>query len=105
MISKKILFVVCFAFLIVRTASAEPAQPVVHNIKTVNHAFSPGEKLTYDISWSKILQAGTAVLEVREGKTKEGRRTYQFVATTRSEGVVEAFYKVRDTVISEVDAE
>jgi hypothetical protein len=105
MLLKKILPAICFAFLITTPASAEPSQSVVHNIKTVNHAFSPGEKLTYDISWSKILQAGTAVMEVKEGRTQEGRRTYQFVATTRSGGVVEAFYKVRDTVISEVDAE
>ena len=104
---KKILILIgiCSALFITGVASGESAQPAVHNIKTVNRAFGPGEKLTYEISWSKVLDAGVAVMEVKDGKTKEGGRTFQFITTTRSSGLVETFYKVRDVVTSEVDAD
>ncbi len=85
--------------------SAEPLLPQHNNVKTVNHAFAPGEKLTYSISWSKFLQAGVAVQEIKEELTPDGKRIYRFVSTTRSVGMVEAFYPVRDTVESIVDAE
>ena len=102
---KKILIMVCSAVLIGGMATGEKAQTTVHNIKTVNRAFGPGEKLTYEISWSKILDAGVAIMEVKESRTSKGDRTYQFVTTTRSSGLVETFYKVRDVVTSDVDAE
>ena len=102
---KKVLLIICSAVLFIQTASAEPAQQAANNIKTVNHAFGPGEKLTYDVSWSNILRAGIAVMDIKEGRTNEGRRTYQFVSSTHTVGMVDAFYTVRDTVVSEVDAE
>ncbi len=102
---KKISIIICSALFAAVIASGEPAKPVVHNIKTANRAFGPGEKLTYDISWSNILDAGVAVMEIKEGRTNNGQRTFQFVTTTRSSGVVETFYKVRDVVTSEVDAD
>jgi hypothetical protein len=102
---KKIFLIICSAVLFVNTASAEPPEKAANNIRTVNHAFGPGEKLTYDVSWSNILRAGIAVMEVKEGRTNEGRRTYQFASSTHTVGMVDTFYRVRDTVVSEVDAE
>jgi hypothetical protein len=102
---KKVLLMICSAVILIQTASAEPTQKTANNISTVNHAFAPGEKLTYDISWSNILRAGIAVMDVKEGRMIEGRRTYQFASTTHSVGMVHAFYPVQDTVVSEVDAE
>lgn len=75
------------------------------NSKTENHAFAPGEKLTYNISWSSIIDAGIAVMEVKTGQMNGDRPTYEFVSTTHSVGVVELFYPVRDQVKSIVDAE
>ena len=66
-------------------------------------AFKPGEKLTYEISWSNIVTAGTAVLEVNEEKLPNGRMAYKFIATSRSVGVVDRVYPVNDRVQSIFD--
>ncbi len=84
---------------------AEPSELPHNNGKPVNNAFVSGEKLTYSISWSKVVQAGIAVMEVKEDRTKDGKRVYRFISSTTSVGAVEAFYPVRDTVESVVDAE
>ncbi len=103
---KRMIPLFCVLFLITRAVSAGPSQnPAYNNIKTVNRSFSPGEKLTYEISWSKIVQAGIAVMEVREGKTRDNRPAYDLVSHTYSVGMVDKFYPVRDTVQSLVDAE
>jgi hypothetical protein len=93
-------------FLIPPAVAAGPSQkPSYNNIKTINRSFSPGEKLTYEISWSKIVQAGIAVMEVREAMTRENRPAYEFVSSTHSTGLVDKFYPVRDLVKSIVDSE
>jgi hypothetical protein len=83
-------------------ADAGPKHPTValHELP-----FSSGERLTYSISWSEIVQAGTAVMEVTEEKTPDGRKTYRFISTARSTGIVRKFYKVADRIDSVVDAE
>jgi hypothetical protein len=86
-------------------AGAEPASKTHNNIKTVNRAFRSGEKLTYSVSWSNVVEAGIAVMEVSAGKTPGGRPAYELVSRTDSVGVVDKFYRVRDTVHSVVDAE
>jgi hypothetical protein len=94
----------CAVLFSAHGAQAEPSQQLQKHIKTVNHAFVPGEKLTYAISWSKILDAGIAVMEVKDGPEIDGRQTYHFVVSTHSVGVVEQFYPVRHFVESFVDA-
>jgi hypothetical protein len=86
-------------------ALAESPEKHGNNIKTINHAFHSGEKLTYSISWSKILQAGVVVMEVRAETTPEGKKTYRITSSAKSVGIVSAFYSVRDTVQSIMDAE
>ena len=39
-------------------------------------AFMPGETLTYEISWSNIVTAGTAVMEVKEETLPSGSRGF-----------------------------
>lgn len=65
--------------------------------------FKAGEKLTYEISWSDIVQAGTAVMEVREEKLPDGGMAYRFISTAVSTGLVSKFYKVSDLVESLVE--
>lgn len=68
--------------------------------------FRAGEKLTYEISWSDILQAGTAVLEVRKQVADGGpSKAYHLVSRASSAGLVSRFYKVSDTVESFIDSE
>jgi hypothetical protein len=66
-------------------------------------AFKPGETLTYRISWSDIVTAGTAVMEVKEEKLPNGKKGLRFIATSRSVGVVDKVYPVKDTVQSLFD--
>ena len=103
----KVLPYLCALSLFGRLATADPdlAPKTVHNnTATVNHAFSVGERLTYLISWSNILDAGTAVLEVKEEKKVDGEKAYLLVSTARSSGLISKFYKVNDIVESTVDA-
>ena len=65
--------------------------------------FHPGEKLTYNISWSNVFSAGTAVMEVKEEKAADGREVLRFVSTARSIGMVNKVYPILDTVQSVVD--
>jgi len=73
------------------------------DVTPIYHAFAPGEKLTYTISWSKVLDAGVAVMEVQNGPITNGRPTYRFVITTKSVGMVEKFYPIRHSVESVTD--
>jgi hypothetical protein len=103
---KKAFPFLCALLFFVQQAPADPdvGQKPIHNIATVNHAFSAGERLTYLISWSNIIDAGTAVMEVREEKQADGEKAYLLVSTAHSSGLVSKFYKVNDIIESIVDA-
>ena len=66
-------------------------------------AFMPGETLTYEISWSNIVTAGTAVMEVKGEKLPNGRNVLRFIASSHSVGLVDAVYPVNDRVESLFD--
>jgi len=97
------IFFLCVALPLSYMTWARPA--VSTEVKTAKRAFAPGEKLTYTVSWSSIIDAGIAVMEVKEGSTTDGRSTYNFVTTTHSIGFLEQVFPVRDRVESIVDAE
>jgi hypothetical protein len=99
-----VLFVFASVFIASLSAAEAPLQ-TLNNVKTANHAFFSGEKLTYVISWSSVVKAGTAVMEVKEERTPEGRRVYRLTSTARSAGIVSVFYPVADSVQSILDAE
>ena len=69
----------------------------------VHHPFHPGEKLTYNISWSNVFSAGTAVMEVKKEKADDGRDVLRFISTARTTGMVDSVYPVRDTIQSVFD--
>jgi hypothetical protein len=66
-------------------------------------AFFPGETLTYDISWSRMISAGTATMEVKGEKLPDGREGLRFVVTGRSVGLLDKVYPVKDSVESLFD--
>jgi hypothetical protein len=66
-------------------------------------ALQPGEILTYDISWSKIVTAGTATMEIKEGFLPDGKQALRFIVTTHSAGLVDKFYRVYDRLESVFD--
>lgn len=67
--------------------------------------FRAGEKLTYEISWSNIVQAGTAVMEVRKDGAAGESKAYHLISRASTAGLVSRFYKVSDTVESFIDCE
>jgi hypothetical protein len=65
-------------------------------------AIQPGEVLTYDVSWSNFLKAGTVVMEIKEG-TVEDKRVLRFITTTHTVGLVDKVYRVNDSLESVYD--
>ncbi len=59
--------------------------------------FSPGEKLSYEVSWVHI-PAGEMRLEVMPMKELEGKKAYHFMMTSTTYSYVDLFYKLRQTV-------
>ena len=66
-------------------------------------AFRSGEILTYEVSWSKILTAGIAIMKVEEERLPDGREGLKFVVTGRTTGMVDRVFPVNDTVQSVFD--
>jgi Protein of unknown function (DUF3108) len=67
-----------------------------------DHAFSPGEKLEYELRWENV-PAGSACLQILPVKTLNGEKAYHFVMTAESNGFIDIFYKVRDRIDSFAD--
>jgi hypothetical protein len=72
-------------------------------IKPRIEALRPGEILTYDVSWSNIVTAGIATMEIKEGTLPDGKQVLRFIVTTRSAGLVDKFYRVNDRLESVFD--
>ena len=66
-------------------------------------AYQPGETLTYNVSWSNIITAGTAVMEVKGETMPDGKSVLKFTVTGRSTGLVGRLYPVTDTALSVFD--
>lgn len=69
-----------------------------------NHAYAAGEVLNYRISWSGI-PAGHASMAVSEERGEGDDPVTVFTSVTRSNKTVSVFYKVRDRVVSRINAE
>ena len=81
------------------TAENQPITSLPLNID----AFFPGETLTYDISWSRMISAGTAIMAVKEEKLPDGREGLKLVVSGRSVGLLDKLYPVNDSVESIFD--
>ena len=54
--------------------------------------FAAGEKLTYDVSWSSVLTAGAATIQVAEKKPSYGSTAYYIVAEGRPTPLLSKLY-------------
>lgn len=81
------------------SSEQQPSTPPPVQIK----AFQPGESLSYDISWSKMLKAGTAVMEVKSERLPDGREVLRIAVSSHTVGVVSKLYQLGDTVQSVFD--
>ena len=91
--------------LLVPPAFGDPGQIQTHPAPAANLPFKPGEKLIYEISWSNLIQAGTAVLEVRDEKRADGKVLYHLISTAHSSRLLSKFYTVSDRIESVFDPE
>jgi hypothetical protein len=66
-------------------------------------AFQPGEILRYDVSWSDIITAGIAIMEVKGKTMPDGKDVLELIVTGHSTGLVGSFYPVTDTALSVFD--
>ena len=76
-----------------RTPSKVPALPQSPR-REIAVPFKVGETLTYDVSWSQFLTAGTATVRVVEKKPSNGSTAYSIVADGRPVPLVARFYPV-----------
>jgi len=102
---KRWIVFLCAILFSVQTISAESRQQSEQKTgQSANHVFESGEKLTYNISWSNIFQAGTSVMEISDERTRDNRAAYRVVSTTQSSPLITAFFPVLDIVQSVFDA-
>ena len=94
------LFAIGLLFL---PGSLRAEEPTGVSVQARNEALEPGEILTYDISWSNIVTAGTAIMEIKEGTLPDGKQVLRLIVTTHSAGLVDKFYRVNDRLESVFD--
>jgi len=75
-----------------RPTAATPSAPAPPSAKPV--PFAVGETLTYDVSWSSFVTAGTATMSIREKKPSFGSDVYYIVAEGRPTGLVSRLYNL-----------
>src|SRR5262245_50944769 len=77
-----------------QTPPRAPARPAPPPAREADVPFKVGETLTYDVSWSQFLVAGTATSRVVEKKPSAGSAAYAIVADGRPVPLVARFYPV-----------
>jgi len=86
-----------------RAAQKPPVTPKAAPPRTeLSVPFKVGETLTYDVSWSSYLTAGTAVLSVKEKKPSYNSTAYYIVAEGRPTPLLSKIYSIyykMDTLI------
>lgn len=85
--------------------SEAPESPPEAPPETVvpRRAYAPGEHLSYTISWAAI-PAGKSSMSVAAAQDADGNPVNRFVSVARSNKAISLIYKVRDRIVSQVDA-
>ncbi len=65
--------------------------------------FGLGEKFKYAISWSKVLTAGRAKVEVQDVVDYKGHEVYKVMVEGKSVAPVSAFFRIREELESLID--
>ena len=84
-------------------ATKAPARPAPPPAREAAVPFRVGETLTYDVSWSQFLTAGTATSRVVEKTTVPGSTAYNIVADGKPVPLVARFYPVYYKMVSLLD--
>ena len=83
--------------------TARPARPAAAPRTERPVPFAPGETLSYDVSWSSSLTAGTATTTVREKKPSFNSTAYYIVAEGRPTALLSKLYSVYYKIDSLLD--
>ena len=78
------------ALILLLSLAAPPAKQAPKREQAV--PFAAGEALTYDVSWSTFLTAGSATLSVKEKKPSYGSTAYYIVAEGRPTPLLSKLY-------------
>ncbi len=95
------LFLAIFLMLIACTVGAE--ERTITSPPPGVQVFHSGETLVYDVSWSKIISAGVATMEIKGEMMPDGREVIRFIVTGHSVGLIDKMFPVDDTVQSVFD--
>jgi hypothetical protein len=95
------LAVVAF-FLVPQSQSSPPVSSSLRHLD--NHAFTVGERLTFDISYG-FITAGQAVMSVPGYRYIMGRKTYETRVEASSSSTFDWVFKVRDRYETFMDAD
>ncbi|MCB0834851.1 MAG: DUF3108 domain-containing protein [Bacteroidetes bacterium] len=88
--------------VVVSSLITSPVSAQLRHIENI--AFRVGERLTFSIGW-EFISAGTATLAVESTVQERMRPSYKVFALTESNAFFSRLYRVRDTLISYIDAE
>jgi hypothetical protein len=73
--------------------------------QVIEPTFYVGEKLTFKISWTNVVDAGTATMEVSEKLMFKGTEVYHIITKTKSAPVFSSFFYVDDRVDTYFDTD
>ena len=80
--------------VVVATSSPLVQTPSLAGLTARTGPFLPGETLTYDVSWSTFLVAGTVVTTVKEKKQSFDSTAYYMVAEARPTALLSSIYSL-----------
>jgi len=103
---KNLVYIVLLSFFLMQLTSTDGQEAELRIIE--NNAFGIGETLKYKVYYESLLtgkvNAGTAVLEVKNSKRRfYNREVYHIVGIGKSNPAFDMFFKVRDKYESFVD--
>jgi Protein of unknown function (DUF3108) len=98
-----VLFCILVPGLLLAAAAPCAAEQTIGSPPAGIQAFPPGETLTYDVSWSRMISAGTVTMTVERSKLPDEREVLRFVVQGRTQGLVDKVFPVSDSVQSVFD--
>jgi hypothetical protein len=99
-----LLFGLAFHPMSIAHAGEAPAKPATVPVYQPKHLpFDGGEKAVYLASWNGMLSVATATI-LTTPQYVDGKKFYNVRVEAKSSGMLDLFWKMRDTITSTIDA-
>jgi hypothetical protein len=99
-----LLFGLAFHPMSIAYAGEAPAKPATVPVYQPKHLpFDGGEKAVYLASWNGMLSVATATI-LTTPQYVDGKKFYNVRVEAKSSGMLDLFWKMRDTITSTIDA-